>query len=333
MSPRMLRFPLLIALLVGFAAACGLLGLALGHGELSNSALRATLLELRGYRVAVAFLAGGSLAVGGVLVQGLFRNPLASPSVIGTTAGASLGGQIALLLLGTGVAHAPAWLAAEMLLPIGCMLGALLSLGILAAVTKMTRDLLVVLLAGFLLSSLFLSISSFVTTLAQGSWDLGRAVVAFTLGGVGGSGKRQVLLILPLALIGTLMAWTWAKPLDLLLTGEEEAQSLGLNLPLVRRWVIIWIAILTAGAVAVGGNVGFVGLIIPHALRPFTGVGHRQLIPSAAIAGGAFLVLCDVLTRVLPASGEVPLGIITGLIGAPVFLFLLLKNKQAMLHG
>ena len=106
-----------------------------------------------------------------------------------------------------------------MVLPAGCLIGALAALGILLLITRFTGDLLVVLLAGFLLSSLFLSVSSFVTTLAQGSWNLGRAVVAFTLGGVGGSGLRQVLLVAPLTLIGTAVAWSWGKPLDLLMTG------------------------------------------------------------------------------------------------------------------
>jgi iron complex transport system permease protein len=193
--------------------------------------------------------------------------------------------------------------------------------------------LLVVLLAGFLLSSLFLSISSFLTTLAQGSWDLGRAVVAFTLGGVGGSGLRQVLLVAPLTLIGSFLAWTWGKPLDLLMAGEEEAQTLGVDVRLVRRWVILWIAILTAGSVAVGGNVGFVGLIVPHALRPFVGVNHGRLVPAALLAGGTFLVLCDLLARIVPGRGEMPLGVITGFIGAPVFLFLLIKLRKEIVHG
>jgi iron complex transport system permease protein len=327
-------FITVIGSLCGLSVLAIVLGLALGHGTLSDPTLRGTFLELRAFRIAVAFLAGGALAVGGVLVQGLFRNPLASPSVIGTTAGASLGGQLALVLLGLGLQHrAPAWLEPEMVLPAGCLIGALAALGVLLLITRFTGDLLVVLLAGFLLSSLFLSVSSFITTLAQGSWDLGRAVVAFTLGGVGGSGLRQVLLVAPLTLIGSFLAWTWGKPLDLLTAGEEEAQTLGVDVRLVRRWVILWIAILTAGSVAVGGNVGFVGLIVPHALRPFVGVNHGRLVPAALLAGGTFLVLCDVLARVVPGRGEIPLGVITGFIGAPVFLFLLIKLRKEIVHG
>jgi len=327
-------FLAVVAALSGVLTISIALGLMFGHGTLSDPGLRDTFLELRAFRIAVAFFAGAALAVGGVLVQGLFRNPLASPSVIGTTAGASLGGQLALVLLGFGIQKSPpTWLEPEMLLPAGCLVGALIALGILVLITRFTGDLLVVLLAGFLLSSLFLSISSFVTTLAQGSWDLGRAVVAFTLGGVGGSGLKQVLLVAPLTLAGTLAAWTWSKPLDLLMTGEDEARTLGVEVRVVRRWVILWIAILTSGAVAVGGNVGFVGLIIPHALRPFTGVLHGRLVPTAALAGGAFLVLCDLLARIVPGQGEIPLGVITGFIGAPVFLFLLLKFRRDIVHG
>jgi iron complex transport system permease protein len=220
-----------------------------------------------------------------------------------------------------------------MVLPVGCLLGALISLGALLLITRFTDDLLVVLLTGFLLSSLFLSVGSFLTTLAQGYWELGRAVVAFTMGGVGGSGPRQVFLVAPLTLAGAIAAWCWARPLDLLLTGEEEARSLGVNVGQVRHWSVIWVALLTAAAVSVGGNVGFVGLIVPHILRPFTGAAHRRLVPAAAILGGAFLVFCDLLTRVLPEHGEIPLGVITGLIGAPLFLFLLIRNRWAEGYG
>src|SRR5262249_3825083 len=152
-------------------------------------------------------------------------------------------GQAALLILGLIAGpRLPSWLEPEMVLPAGCLLGALVSLGVLLLITRFTDDLLVVLLTGFLLSSLFLSAGSFLITLAQGYWELGRAVVAFTLGGVGGSGLRQVLLVVPLTIAGTIAAWCWARPLDLLLTGEEEAQSLGVDVGQVRHWSVIWVA-------------------------------------------------------------------------------------------
>jgi len=279
--------------------------------------------------MAGAFLAGSALAVAGVLVQGLFRNPLASPSVIGTSAGASLGGRIALLgmqwwLLGGRVP----WLSPDLLLPLGCVLGALGALGLLFLVAEVRDDIVVLLLTGFLLSALFVSLEGFLTSLAQERWELSRAVLSFALGDVSGVGPRQLALALPLVGFGIGLAWTWSAPLDLMLSGEEEASSLGADVQVVRRWVVIWTSILTAAAVAIGGNVGFVGLIVPHALRRFVGLSHARLIPAAALGGGAFVVACDVLSRVLPGRSEVPLGVITGIVGAPTFLWLLLKHRR-----
>ena len=323
---RSLLFPLVLVLLTLVLAAGSIL---LGEGDLGDLQLRRTFLELRAARIAVAFLAGAALSVGGVLVQGLFRNPLASPSVIGTTAGASLGGQVALLV--SELLLEEAWfgvLQPELVLPLGCFVGAWLALLIVLSVVHFRDDLVVLLLTGFLLSSLFLSLGSFLTSLSQESWELGRALVAFTLGGVGGSGLPQVLLVLPLTVGGVIAAWFWARPLDMLLTGEEEASSLGLDVRTTRRWVIAWTAVLTAGAVAVGGNVGFVGLIIPHALRSWVGVQNRALVVNAALLGGAFLIACDMLSRAIPSRSEIPLGVLTGMIGAPLFLFLLIRQRR-----
>lgn len=322
--PSYLRLMMLLLLATGAVAALGLL---VGHAGLADSALRDALLRLRASRLGVSFFAGASLSVGGVMVQGLFNNPLASPSILGTTAGASLGGQAALLGAVVGLRHRPAWLEAEMVLPLGCVLGALGALVVLLLVTRFQRDLVVLLLVGFLLSSLFLSVGAFLTSVAQQSWEVGRAMIAFTLGSTSGVGRRQVLLVLPLAIAGTVAAALWARPLDLLLSGEEEARSLGLDVNVARRWLVIWTAVLTAGAVASAGNVGFVGLIAPHALRRFVGVAHRRLVPAAALGGGLFLMACDVLSRSLPTTSEVPLGVITGVIGAPLFLSLLVAQR------
>ena len=305
-----------------------------GASDLSDPELFETLLALRGARGLVAFLAGAALAVAGVIAQGLFRNPLASPDVLGTTAGASCAGKLSLLVMQATLAAGVApTLAPEVLLPLGCASGALLALLALLALARRTPDAVVLLLAGFLLSSLFLSVGSFVTSLSQESWELGRAVVAFSLGGVSGAGMRQVAMIAPIAVSGTLAAMLWSRPLDLLLSGDDEARVLGLDVRRARRWCITWTALLTAGAVAVGGNLGFVGLVVPHGLRRLVGVSHRVLVPASALGGGTFVLLCDVLARALPSRTEVPLGVITGLIGATLFLALLLRARGMVLHG
>jgi iron complex transport system permease protein len=327
---RLLAYGALLALSMVIVAA----SLFTGKVEATDAALWAHFFDLRVARTAVGFLVGAALAVSGVLVQGLFRNPLASPSVLGTSAGASVGGQAALVTFQwVFAAHVPDWFHAEMMIPLGCLAGALLALGLLLLVVRVTDDLLVLLLTGFLLSSLFLSLGAFLTNLAQDSWELGRAVVAFTLGDLGGSGKRQVLLCMPLVAIGIIYAWGWGAALDLMLSGEDEARSLGVPVERVRFWTIVWTAVLTAAAVSAAGNVGFVGLVVPHALRPFVGVRHRWLIPASALGGGAFVVFCDLLCRHAPGQAELPLGVITGIIGAPVFLVLLLRSRRGGVYG
>lgn len=305
------------------------LSLLVGDGDLSDPALRDPYLRLRGWRLACAALAGSSLAVGGVMVQGLFRNPLASPSILGTTAGASLGGVAVILawqaLLQGGM---PDWFPPEFALPLGCVAGALGALALLLAVAGRQPGVVTILLSGFILSSLFLSVGGLLMSIAQNTWELGRAVVAFTLGGVEARGARHVLLAFPLAAGGLAAALGWSRHLDLLLSGEEEAASLGVDVRRVRRWVIGWTAVLTAAAVAIGGNVAFVGLVVPHALRPFVGVTHRALAPAAAVGGAVFVVLADIVVRLIPSTGQVPLGVVTGLVGAPLFLWLLARAAR-----
>jgi iron complex transport system permease protein len=325
--------PVLAVLCLASLASFGL-NLLTGASDLFDAALFDTVLSLRVARGLVAYLAGAALSVAGVLAQGLFRNPLASPDVLGTTAGASCVGKLALLLFATPLLEPlTAHVAPELLLPLGCLAGALGALLALLAIARRTPDPVVLLLAGFLLSSLFLSFGSLFTSLAQERWELGRAVVAFALGSVTGAGMRQVAIIAPIVAIGALAAVAWSRPLDLLLSGEDEARVLGLDVRRARRWCIAWTALLTAGAVAVGGNLGFVGLVVPHALRRLIGVSHRALIPAAGLAGGCFVLLCDILARALPARTEVPLGVLTSLVGAPTFLVLVLRARREVLHG
>jgi iron complex transport system permease protein len=330
----MTRLAAAYAVLVAALVLLSVASLSVGAGNLGDAGLRSTLLILRASRLGSALLVGGALAVAGVVVQGLFRNPLADVSVLGTSAGAVLGGQTALLLselllAGRGARMVPP----DFVLPLGCLAGALLSLALVLGLVRRSSDILSLVLTGFLLSSLFLSLGSLLTSVAQERWELGRAVVAFTLGGLTGAGPRHVALAVPLVFAGIVAAWFWAKPLDLLLCGDEEAASLGVDVAQVRRCCILWVAVLAAGAVAIGGNIGFVGLLVPHALRPVLGVDHRRLIPVAALGGAVFVAFCDLAVRMLPARGEIPLGVVTGLVGAPVFLALLTRSRQEETHG
>lgn len=318
------------AALVCMLVLAGAAALLIGAGELSDSGLVRTYLRLRAARFGAAFVAGAGLAVAGVIVQGVFRNPLASPSVIGTTAGASLGGRLVLLASPLAFGGVGAVVPPELLLPIGCIVGAVLSLALLLLVQRSDDDPVVLLLTGFLLSSLFISLGAFAVTLAQERWELGRAMVAFALGDVSGAGLRHIALAAPMVAGGVIAALYWSGPLDLMLSGEDEAAALGVDVSLTRKACVLWTAVLTAAAVSIGANVSFVGLVVPHGLRPLVGARHKHLIPAAALAGGLFLVVCDVLARALPTRAEVPLGVVTGLIGAPVFLTLLLRSRREM---
>ena len=323
------RLPLVIAVLIALLVGAVALSLMVGAASLADAGLRSALLELRGLRCGAAALAGAALAVAGVLVQGLFRNPLASPSILGTTAGANLGGQVALFAHGALAGVLPLWVAPEMELPLGCLVGAGLALMLVLAFAGRGEDTVAILLAGFILSTLFASIGAFLQAQTQESWLLGRAMLAFALGGVDGKGLRHLALAAPLVLAGIAAAWVWGRHLDLLLSGEDEAAALGVEVASARRWILAWTALLTAAAVALAGGIAFVGLVVPHALRPFTGVEHRRLVPAAALGGAAFLVLADTAARCLP-HGEVPLGVVTGLIGGPLVLAILVRMRREL---
>jgi iron complex transport system permease protein len=329
-----MRPALLIALLCGLSAVLFGLNLLTGSTSLDDATLAGTLLSLRAARGAVAYFAGAALAVAGVIVQGLFRNPVASPDMLGTSAGATFMGKVSLLLFQALLLQSPLpGVEPEMLLPVGCFVGALVGLVMLLAIARRAESSVVLLLSGFLLSSLFLSLGSFVTSIAQESWEVGRAVIAFALGSVTGASSRQVAMVAPVVIVGTAAATLWARPLDLLLSGEDEAKVLGLDVRTTRRWCIAWAALLTAGAVSVGGSVGFVGLVVPHGIRSAIGVAHRTLVPASALGGGAFLLACDIVARLIPARTEIPLGVITGVVGAPMFLWLLLRSRPEVLDG
>ncbi|TVR08533.1 MAG: iron ABC transporter permease [Planctomycetota bacterium] len=316
---------LLLALVAVITAALGL-----GVGSLRDSEHSGIFLQLRSWRVIAAAVVGAGLGVAGVLLQGLFRNPLADPGIIGTSAGATLGGML-VVIAAQPLAQALR-LPVHLLVPLGCMGGALLSLWFIVAVARYCRDSTTVLLAGVVLSMLFASIGVGLSAMFAGYWEISRALSAFALGGLDGKGLEHVLLAVPLVVAAWGAGWWWwARPLDVVLAGEDEAQSLGVDLQQLRRWVIIWSTLAIAGAVAIAGNIAFVGLIVPHILRSLVGANHRRLLPTAAVGGMVFVIACDVVVRLVPGGTSIPLGVMTGLIGAPLFVVLLLRQRRGMM--
>jgi len=320
---RLLIFVLLGTVLVALAG----LSLLFGAGDLGDGNLRATFLELRGLRLVAAALIGSSLSVAGVMMQGLFRNPLAEPGVMGTNAGAMLGGSVSLILYET--LHPP--VPAAVMLPLGCVGGGLLSLWVVLMVARRSRDTIGVLLAGVIIGMLVTSLGALLSAIIQDDWQLSRALMQFSLGKIDTKGLGHVALAAPLWAGGIIAAFFWGRQLDVLLAGEDEARSLGVDLNGLRRWLIIWSTLLVAGAVAIGGAISFVGLVVPHFMRALVGAHHRMLVPFSAVGGALFVLGCDVLVRVLPTRGELPLGVITGMVGAPLFLMMLVRARREAL--
>jgi iron complex transport system permease protein len=273
-------------------------------------------------RVIVAILVGSGLATAGAILQGLFRNPLAEPSLTGVGPGAALGAVVAFI---TG------WsLRSPSSLPLLAMAGAVLALALVYAlstrggVTPMSTFLLAGVAAGALISA----ISSLLLSLNIVNWQIAQEIVFWMMGGLESRTWAHVWLSAPFIALGLVIALLKARDLDLFLQGEETAASLGVNVESSKRLLILTSAILTGASVAVAGMVGFVGLIVPHAVRLILGPAHRVVLPASAVGGAVFLVLCDLLARTVHSPTEIRLGVVTALCGGPFFLLLLVRRYR-----
>ena len=280
------------------------------------------LMALRVPRVLVAAMVGAALAVSGAQMQGLFQNPMASPDVIGTSTGAALGAVLA-FVFGLAAAHM-AWVPA-----LAC-LGAALSLAAIYGLTtrRGRTPVAMLLLAGVALNSLLSAATSFVISLSWVRYEVAQEVLFWLMGGLDDRTWTHVWMAAPLVAIGLAAAIALARDLDLFTTGEEAAATLGVDVERAKQRVLAVAALLAGTAVAVCGVIGFVGLIVPHAVRLVVGPSHRRLIPTAAIAGAIFVVAADLVARVALAPLEIRLGIITGICGAPFFLWLLARYRR-----
>ncbi|HEY3414350.1 MAG TPA: iron ABC transporter permease [Armatimonadota bacterium] len=287
------------------------------HARAADPAGAQILLELRLPRVLAAILAGASLSVSGCGLQALLRNPLADPYVLGVSAGASLGAAI---VIAAGVTMALSGLA----VPGAAILGAVLATALVfgAAQSRGALPGTVLLLAGVVTASVLGSLVSIVLFASAGS-DRMQQIVLWTMGGFGEADWPRVLAVLPITLAGSLLLWALGRDINLLSFGEDPARYLGANVENLKRGILIVCAVLTGGAVALGGVIGFVGLIVPHACRKIVGPNHRVLLPASFLAGGAFLALADLVARTFYAPTELPVGLLTGLIGGPFFLALM----------
>lgn len=269
--------------------------------------------DLRVPRALLAFLVGGSLAVAGAVLQALVRNPLADPYLLGLSGGAGLGavGAIALHLGG-------AWS-----LPACAFVGALVAVALvyrLALVTGSILDARVLLLGGVVVGAFAASLMAAVMVVSPAA-ELRNALL-WLLGGFESASWRTVLVFGAYAVVPGAALYLASRPLDLLTLGEEPARYLGADVERVKRLVYLAASLLTAAAVAVSGIIGFVGLVVPHAVRLLWGHLHRTLLPAAFLLGGTLLVAADALARTVIAPVELPVGVVTSLVGVPVFVLL-----------
>jgi iron complex transport system permease protein len=280
------------------------------------------LMAIRVPRVLVAGLVGAALAVAGAQMQGLFQNPMASPDVIGTSTGGALGAVLA-FTLGLAQRHV-GWIPA-----LSC-LGAALSLAVVYGLTtrRGRTPVALLLLAGVALNALLGSLTAFLITLSWVRYEVAQEVVFWLMGGLDDRTWTHVWLAGPLVAIGLAAAVALSRDLDLFTTGEDSAATLGLDVERAKQRVLAVAALLSGTAVAVCGVISFVGLIVPHGLRLIVGPSHRRLVPAAALAGAIFVIAADLVARTALAPNQIRLGIVTGLCGAPFFLWLLGRYRR-----
>lgn len=278
-------------------------------------------LRVRLPRAIVAYLVGGALAVSGGALQGLFRNPLAEPGVLGVSNGAALGAVIA--IFGGFAAQVPA------ALPIcACVGAAVVTVALLAIGTRGGRTSAgSLLLAGVALANLAAAGTTLTISLALANYDVGRQVLQWVLGGLEARTWSQVAMGAAPILAALAVVFADARKLDAMLLGDVTAVAVGVPAARVRRRLVIATAVLTGIAVAIGGAISFVGLIAPHVTRRLVGAAHVRMLPAAFLGGGAFLVLADVVARTVTAPEELRLGVVTAVVGAPFFLFLLARRR------
>jgi len=336
-NPTTVLIALLIALLAAVVLAVALGAVAVPPGDIARMALarlapgrlpvtwtpgdEVIVFTLRLPRVVAAALVGGALAVAGVVFQGLLQNPLADPYIIGTSGGAALGATIALSLPVQAL-----WFGFG-LVPVLAFAGAMLAVLVVYNIARVgaRAPVVTLLLAGFATSSMLAAVMSFLMLVSGATL---RRIILWTMGGLAVTGWSQVTIVAPLVLGAMFVAGLFARDLNAFLLGEEEAAYLGVNVERRKLTLLLLGSLLTGAAVSLSGLVGFVGLVIPHVARLVLGPDHRLLLPASALVGAAFLVLADLLARSLLAPTEIPVGIVTALIGAPFFIYLLRKSKR-----
>lgn len=295
-----------------------------GEAHSGTAASHATIIwDLRLPRVLLACLVGAGLGMAGAGYQGLFRNPLADPFVIGASSGAALGATIVIVLeLETGVLGLAA-------VPVAALAGSLLAVSAVYVIGSVGRQVSMVslLLAGVATSSFIGAVVSLLMFLHDEKLV---TIFGWLMGSLSGRGWPALRAAAPLIVLGSGAMWLLARPLDALTFGEETAASLGVHLGRQRTMIIVAASLATAACVAAGGIIGFVGLIAPHLARMLVGARHALVFPASGLVGGILLVIADDLARTVASPSELPVGVVTALLGSPFFLSLLKSRQRGM---
>ena len=314
-------FPTVWLLLLATALAAAMLGCSMlgvvhfGWDEMWQSSI---FWNLRAPRIVLSVLVGAALSVCGAAYQSVFRNPLTDPYVLGISSGASVGAAVAILL----------GLEAYMLGVGACALvTGLLTIVVIYRIASIGNRMhtTTLLLTGVCITFLMSAIISFIMVLRQDKMD---SIIFWTMGSFASASWTEVAIVAPVVAVGIGIVLYYARDLNLLLAGSETARSLGVEVERVKRVLLLSTTLMVAFCVATCGVIGFVGLVVPHCLRLVLGPDNRRIVPCAIFAGGLFMLLCDTLARTLLMPAELPVGSLTALAGAPLFIYLLYKNKK-----
>lgn len=299
----------------------------------SASELDVVLWEVRLPRVALAAIVGAGLALAGVALQAIFGNPLAEPGLIGVSSGAAVGASLAVVLGAGGIAGAS--VASSAFLTNWAIAGTAFAGGIIATVivalsAKGNRDIARVILVGVAVNAVAGGLVSFLTYIA--STSARDRIVFWQMGSFASADWSNVIITLLLTLPAFLLLWFYSTKLDILSLGEAQARHLGVNVAALRRTVIGITALVVAAGVAFSGIIVFIGLVVPHALRLILGPQHRVLIPACFLGGALATTLADLAARTLINGADLPLGMLTSIIGGPIFFWLLIRSERAVKH-
>lgn len=278
---------------------------------------RVIIFQVRLPRIILAGIVGATLSVSGVVFQAIFRNPLADPYILGISSGSAVGAILA-IISGAGLS----FLSIPAASFCGALLTIMLVLGIAGTGYRFQTNTL--LLAGVIVGSFFSAIIMFLVSITQD--ERLHSIIFWLMGDLSLSKYNEIIIVTPFVIIGCLIIYLHAHPLNLIVTGEETALQLGVEVERVKRLLLITASLITGVVVSVSGVIGFVGLIVPHMMRMVFGSDHRLLLPVSGLFGLSFLVVADTIARIIIAPVELPVGVITAIFGAPFFIYLLRRK-------